>query len=312
MRLTRELDQIRGSIESLNKNGYKKQTLQRLFQTMETLSLNSGEDASAGGNIKKAKTRKLSANLQGVLKGKPDSFQESKSFKFRMPRLSPLERCSPKEYIGRVRSSSTALGGKKPFSKGEEEEVMELIFSKVSKRQRTVKSCSPKFYARERLEKDGRANTSCILDYALENFYLKTRKRVRCNSTMARISDRVGFGGSSIHKTRVGVEDFEIIKGLSSGAYGKVCLVKKRTSGDYFAMKIIDKEITAEKAQEDYIRSEVTIMRSVDSDFIVKLYYSFQNAHYLFFVMEYMNGGDLGNILQLFGCLEEKVLCLRR
>ncbi len=106
---------------------------------------------------------------------------------------------------------------------------------------------------------------------------------------------------------RVSIEDFEVMKGLSSGAYGKVCLAKKRSSGDYFALKIIDREKTIEKAQEDYIRSEVSIMRSVNSDYIVKLYYSFQNDNYLFFVMEYMNGGDLGNLLQNCGSIEEKV-----
>ena len=105
------------------------------------------------------------------------------------------------------------------------------------------------------------------------------------------------------------IDDFEVIKGLSSGAYGKVCLARKRTSRDYFALKIIDREKTIEKAQEDFVRSEVSIMRNINSDYIVKLYYSFQNDNYLFFVMEYMNGGDLGNLLQNCGTIDEKV-CL--
>jgi protein kinase A len=46
---------------------------------------------------------------------------------------------------------------------------------------------------------------------------------------------------------RISIEDFKIIKGVSSGAYGKVCLVQKISSKDYFAMKIIDREKTAEK-----------------------------------------------------------------
>jgi serine/threonine-protein kinase RIM15 len=105
----------------------------------------------------------------------------------------------------------------------------------------------------------------------------------------------------------VSIEDFEVMKGLSSGAYGKVCLVKKSSSGDHFAMKIIDREKTIEKAQEDFIRSEVTIMSNLNNDYVVKLYYTFQSDHYLFFVMEYMNGGDFGNLLQNIGQIEEKV-----
>eukprot|EP00826_Nyctotherus_ovalis_P041475 TRINITY_DN4176_c0_g3_i2.p2 TRINITY_DN4176_c0_g3~~TRINITY_DN4176_c0_g3_i2.p2 ORF type:complete len:345 (-),score=140.94 TRINITY_DN4176_c0_g3_i2:2184-3218(-) len=103
----------------------------------------------------------------------------------------------------------------------------------------------------------------------------------------------------------VKISDFKVIKGISSGAYGKVCLAKKRSSGDYFAIKIVDREKTIEKAQEDYIFSELSVMRSVNSDYIVKLYYSFKNEDYWFFVMEYINGGDLGSLLQNCGYLEE-------
>lgn len=106
---------------------------------------------------------------------------------------------------------------------------------------------------------------------------------------------------------RVSIEDFEIIQGLSSGAYGRVCLVKKKSTGDYFALKMIDREKTIAKSEEDYILSEINILRNLDSDYIVKLYYSFQSDEYLYFVMEYMNGGDFGNLLQGCDPIEEKV-----
>ncbi len=108
------------------------------------------------------------------------------------------------------------------------------------------------------------------------------------------------------------IADFKIIKALSSGAYGRVCLVQKINSGDYFAMKIIDRAKTMEKKQEDYISSEVNILAHQDSQYIVKLYYTFQNEKYLFFAMEYMAGGDLGNLLKKVGCLDIAVSCLPR
>ena len=106
---------------------------------------------------------------------------------------------------------------------------------------------------------------------------------------------------------KVTIEDFKIIKSLSSGAYGKVCLVQKNSSGDYFAMKIIDREKTMDKNQEEFITSEVNILRQQNNDYIVKLYYTFQNFKYLFFVMEYMTGGDLGNLLVNCGPIDEEV-----
>lgn len=111
----------------------------------------------------------------------------------------------------------------------------------------------------------------------------------------------------SILTNRINIEDFKLIKGLGSGAYGKVCLVQKVSSKDYFAMKIIDREKTVEKKQEKNIKTEVSIMKNLNTDYAVKLYYTFQSESYLFFVMEYMNGGDLGNVLKQFGTLDEIV-----
>ena len=75
-------------------------------------------------------------------------------------------------------------------------------------------------------------------------------------------------------------------------------------------MKIIDREKTVERNQEEFISSEVNILAHQYSPYIVKLYYAFQNEKYLFFTMEYMVGGDLGNLLQHLGSLDEQVICL--
>ena len=209
--------------------------------------------------------------------------------------------------INNTRRHSARLLRLKPFDETKSEKYIKSFFAKITIPIRKCKSCKEKFYSVNIASHDKRRTASCNLDYVVNNSYFKIRKRIKCNST-------INCKGNSEDNTTIGkkvsIEDFEIIKGLSSGAYGKVCLVKKISSGDYFAMKIIDKEITAEKSQESFIRSEVTIMRNLDSDYIVKLYYSFQNERFLFFVMEYMNGGDLGNVMQLFGIIDEKVFLL--
>jgi serine/threonine protein kinase len=106
---------------------------------------------------------------------------------------------------------------------------------------------------------------------------------------------------------RTSINSFRIIKGISSGAYGRVCLVQKISSGDYFAMKILDQEKTVEKEQEENVQREVEIMKNLNTDYVVKLYYSFKNETHLFFVMDYMNGGDLGSLLASLGQLDEIV-----
>ena len=97
---------------------------------------------------------------------------------------------------------------------------------------------------------------------------------------------------------------------MSSGAYGKVCLVKKKSTGDYFALKVIDKEKTIAKLEDKYLMTEIDILRNLNSDYIVKLYYSFQEDNSICFVMEYMNGGDFGNLLQNCSPIEESYVQL--
>lgn len=47
----------------------------------------------------------------------------------------------------------------------------------------------------------------------------------------------------SSRKERTSIEDFDIIKPISRGAYGKVFLARKRTTGDLFAIKVHIKEL---------------------------------------------------------------------
>jgi len=147
------------------------------------------------------------------------------------------------------------------------------------------------------LLQDPRQNSSCILDFVYakrRNFKERLSKHNKNNSYM-------------LAKKKPIVDDFKIIRKLSAGAYAKVCLVQKKNSGDYFAMKIIDKEKTMEKHEEEFITSEINILRHQNSEYIVKLYYSFQNTSYLFFIMEYMVGGDLGHLLSNCGTIDEEV-----
>jgi len=206
----------------------------------------------------------------------------------------------------KIHCYSPVLPHRKPFDPSEIEEHIQILFTELNKPHIKRKSMNDEIFIHNEYEKDQRLNQSCSLDYTLYNSYFKKKKITRCNSVCGNVGYKPEIGITAKGGNQMNIDDFEIIKGISSGAYGKVCLVKKKTSGDYFAMKIIDKEKTIEKSQEDLIKSEVTIMRKLDNDYIVKLYYSFQNTQYLFFVMEYMNGGDLGHLLQKVGALDAK------
>ncbi|KAL3640836.1 hypothetical protein CASFOL_015804 [Castilleja foliolosa] len=109
------------------------------------------------------------------------------------------------------------------------------------------------------------------------------------------------------HKERTSIDDFDIIKPISRGAYGKVFLARKRITGDLFAIKVLKKLDMLRKNDIDRILAERNILITVRNPFVVRFFYSFTSTDNLYLVMEYLNGGDLYSLLKKVGCLEEAV-----
>ncbi|KII67206.1 Serine/threonine-protein kinase 38-like protein [Thelohanellus kitauei] len=96
-----------------------------------------------------------------------------------------------------------------------------------------------------------------------------------------------------LRRTRLGREDFEPLKIIGKGAYGEVRLVQKKDSGRIYAMKILKKGDTIDKHQVAHVRAERDILAEIESPWVVKMYFSFQDSSYLYLVQEYLPGGDL-------------------
>ncbi|KAJ5462146.1 hypothetical protein N7530_010351 [Penicillium desertorum] len=102
------------------------------------------------------------------------------------------------------------------------------------------------------------------------------------------------------------IRDFEIIKPISKGAFGSVYLVKKKATGEYYAMKVLKKADMVAKNQVTNVKAERAIMMwQGESDFVAKLYWTFSSKDYLYLVMEYLNGGDCSSLVKVLGGLPE-------
>ncbi|XP_073004603.1 probable serine/threonine protein kinase IRE isoform X1 [Typha latifolia] len=108
-------------------------------------------------------------------------------------------------------------------------------------------------------------------------------------------------------KDRTSIEDFEILKPISRGAFGRVFLAKKRVTGDLFAIKVLKKADMIRKNAVESILAERNILISARNPFVVRFFYSFTCRDNLYLVMEYLNGGDLYSLLRNLGCLEEEM-----
>ena len=98
-------------------------------------------------------------------------------------------------------------------------------------------------------------------------------------------------------------EQFEKIKLIGKGAYGEVYLVKNKEDNNIYAMKILKKSFLISKNQILNTLTEMDFLTQKNNPWAVKLYYSFQDTINLYLVMEFIQGGDLMNLLIKKGIL---------
>jgi len=108
-----------------------------------------------------------------------------------------------------------------------------------------------------------------------------------------------------LKRSRLGVEDFSQLKVIGKGAFGEVRLVQKVDTGHVYAMKILRKADMVEKEQVAHVSAERDILVEADHQWVVKMYYSFQDKVNLYLVMEFLPGGDMMNLLMKKDTLTE-------
>ena len=110
---------------------------------------------------------------------------------------------------------------------------------------------------------------------------------------------------SPLPQEKQSINDFQILKPISKGAFGSVYLARRIFTEQLFAIKVLKKADMVSKNQVLNAKAERTILAQLDSPFVVKLYYSFQSQDHLYLVMEYLNGGDCAALLKKVGNLDE-------
>ncbi|EDL30047.1 ribosomal protein S6 kinase alpha-1 isoform b [Mus musculus] len=105
---------------------------------------------------------------------------------------------------------------------------------------------------------------------------------------------------SITHHVKAGSEkadpsQFELLKVLGQGSFGKVFLVRKVTrpdSGHLYAMKVL-KKATLKVRDRVRTKMERDILADVNHPFVVKLHYAFQTEGKLYLILDFLRGGDL-------------------
>lgn len=115
------------------------------------------------------------------------------------------------------------------------------------------------------------------------------------------------FDNATTEDEGVGLDDFEILKLVGQGAFGKVFQVRKKNTSEIYAMKVMRKDKILENNHAEYMKAERDILTKVDHSFIVQLRYSFQTKYRLYLVLDFVNGGHLFFQLYKQGLFREEL-----
>jgi len=188
---------------------------------------------------------------------------------------------------------------RKSYSKEKEEIRKESI----------IRNCSPqafKFYMEQHVENvvkfsEDRRKRRTQLEKEMMRIELKEESKEQMRKMLSqKESNFIRLKRAKMDKTQ-----FKKLKTIGRGAFGEVALVQKVDSPTLYAMKTLKKSEVLKRNQVAHVKAERDILAEADNEWVVRLYYSFQDRDNLYFVMDYIPGGDLMSLLIKFQVFQE-------
>ncbi|KAJ3192005.1 hypothetical protein HK101_007181 [Irineochytrium annulatum] len=109
---------------------------------------------------------------------------------------------------------------------------------------------------------------------------------------------KTSYKRTQADQSRLNIEDFDLLKVIGKGSFGKVMQVRKKDSNRIYAMKIIKKSYIVQREEVSHTLAERMVLARINHPFIVPLKFSFQSPEKLYLVLAFVNGGELFHHLQ--------------
>ncbi|XP_052003978.1 serine/threonine-protein kinase LATS2-like [Xyrauchen texanus] len=177
------------------------------------------------------------------------------------------------------------------------------------KRESRIKSYSPfafKFYMEQHVENvmktyQQKLNRRMQLEQEMSKAGLSEAEQEQ----MRKMLNQKESNYNRLRRAKMDKSMFVKIKTLGIGAFGEVCLTRKLDTGALYAMKTLRKKDVLNRNQVAHVKAERDILAEADNEWVVRLYYSFQDRDSLYFVMDYIPGGDMMSLLIRMGVFPE-------
>ncbi|CAJ0584736.1 unnamed protein product, partial [Mesorhabditis spiculigera] len=108
----------------------------------------------------------------------------------------------------------------------------------------------------------------------------------------------IADASDAARRDKITMDDFEFLKVLGKGTFGKVILCREKRTSRLYAIKILKKEVIIAREEVAHTLTENRVLQRCKHPFLTELRYSFQTSHHLCFVLEFANGGELFTHLQ--------------
>ncbi|KAF7709367.1 serine/threonine-protein kinase LATS2 [Silurus meridionalis] len=177
------------------------------------------------------------------------------------------------------------------------------------KRESRIKSYSPfafKFYMEQHIENvmktyQQKLNRRLQLEQEMSKAGLSEAEQEQ----MRKMLNQKESNYNRLRRAKMEKSMFVKIKTLGIGAFGEVCLTRKVDTEALYAMKTLRKKDVLNRNQVAHVKAERDILSEADNEWVVRLYYSFQDRDSLYFVMDYIPGGDMMSLLIRMGVFPE-------
>ena len=94
------------------------------------------------------------------------------------------------------------------------------------------------------------------------------------------------------------LNDFQILRTLGTGSFGRVHLIRSNHNGRFYALKVLKKHTIVKLKQVEHTNDERLMLSVVSHPFLVRMWGTFQDFEQVFMIMDYIEGGELFSLLR--------------
>ncbi|KAI1168642.1 Pkinase-domain-containing protein [Nemania serpens] len=104
-----------------------------------------------------------------------------------------------------------------------------------------------------------------------------------------------------VTKGKYSLNDFDLLRTLGTGSFGRVHLVQSKHNQRFYAVKVLKKAQVVKMKQVEHTNDERRMLGEVKHPFLITLWGTFQDTRNLYMVMDFVEGGELFSLLRKSG-----------